>query len=537
MPRRLLWLALLVPFTAQAVPEQLTHQGQLLDANGLPIEDTVDMTFRVMTSDTGGTALWSEVLTVDVEQGFYTVTLGADVAGNPLDDATLEQWPLFLEVQLAGQAPMTPRLELSSVPFARSAGTADVATSIDGGDINAASVSIGGAPVIDTAGNWVGNPIDVSWNDLNDVPSELLSTVDNDTLAALTCNDGDFAMYDTDNAAWMCGQSVDTTRTDAEIVSAVEASPVDLAFGASAGGYTLLVEGDVIDWSWLTNVPADLVDGDDDTLATLACTTGQTVLWNGTAWTCSTPSDTGTVTDTTLTETEVDAFVANNGYALQSEVFSGSYTDLTNVPADQNTQLTEAEVDAFVANNGFATTSQLFSGSYTDLTNVPVDQNTQLSEAEVDAFVANNGFATTSQLFSGSYTDLTNVPADQNTQLSEAEVDAFVANNGYALQSDLFSGNYADLVGAPEATDTLADLNCVSGQVATWNGTAWACATPSTTGTGTDTTLSEAEVDAFVANNGYALQSDLFSGNYADLTGVPTDQNTQLSEAEVDAFV
>ncbi len=46
-----------------------------------------------------------------------------------------------------------------------------------------------------------------------------------------------------------------------------------------------------------------------------------------------------------------------------------------------DTTLSEAEVDAFVANNGFAT------GPHT------VDTNTQLSEAEVDAFVANNGFA------------------------------------------------------------------------------------------------------------------------------------------------
>jgi len=46
-----------------------------------------------------------------------------------------------------------------------------------------------------------------------------------------------------------------------------------------------------------------------------------------------------------------------------------------------DTTLSEAEVDAFVANNGFST------GPHT------VDTNTQLSEAEVDAFVANNGFA------------------------------------------------------------------------------------------------------------------------------------------------
>lgn len=43
-------------------------------------------------------------------------------------------------------------------------------------------------------------------------------------------------------------------------------------------------------WSSLTGVPADLADGDDDTLAELACSSGDTVTWNGTAWVCD-PDD------------------------------------------------------------------------------------------------------------------------------------------------------------------------------------------------------------------------------------------------------
>ena len=49
---------------------------------------------------------------------------------------------------------------------------------------------------------------------------------------------------------------------------------------------------------------------------------------------------------------------------------------------DTNTQLSESEVDAFVANNGYSI------GEHT------VDTDTQLSESEVDAFVANNGYST-----------------------------------------------------------------------------------------------------------------------------------------------
>ena len=48
---------------------------------------------------------------------------------------------------------------------------------------------------------------------------------------------------------------------------------------------------------------------------------------------------------------------------------------------DTDTQLSESEVDAFVANNGYST------GPHT------VDTDTTLSEGEVDAFVANNGYS------------------------------------------------------------------------------------------------------------------------------------------------
>lgn len=58
---------------------------------------------------------------------------------------------------------------------------------------------------------------------------------------------------------------------------------------------------------------------------------------------------------------------------------TGTHPNFTISSTDNDTQLSEAQVDAFVANNGYVTT----------------DNDTQLSEAQVDAFVANNGFVTT----------------------------------------------------------------------------------------------------------------------------------------------
>ena len=136
--------------------------------------------------------------------------------------------------------------------------------------------------------------------------------------------------------------------------------------------------------------------------------------------------------------------------------FSGSFNDLTDIPTglsdgDDDTQLTETEVDAYVANNGYLTeeadgdaTNELqvlsisndtiflsdggfvklpagtsFSGSFNDLTDVPANLDTDTTDD-----------------FDGDFAHLTNVPAglsdgDDNTQLTEAEVDAYVTDNGY----------------------------------------------------------------------------------------------------------
>ncbi|HCP47590.1 MAG TPA: hypothetical protein DIU15_16230, partial [Deltaproteobacteria bacterium] len=79
---------------------------------------------------------------------------------------------------------------------------------------------------------------------------------------------------------------------------------------------------------------------------------------------------------------------------------------------------------------------------------------------------------------------------DTDTQLTESQVDAFVSNNGFSVGSHTLD------------TDTLADLNCLGGEVAKWDegAQAWQCAID----VDTDTQLTESEVDGFVANNNYS---------------------------------
>ena len=95
-------------------------------------------------------------------------------------------------------------------------------------------------------------------------------------------------------------------------------------------------------WSDLSDVPEDLLDGDDDTV---------------------------------LTEAEVEAMVSDDGFVMESSLAtvatSGSYSDLSGTPS-------------------LATVAT--SGSFNDLSNVPSglqdgDDDTQLTETEVEAMV------------------------------------------------------------------------------------------------------------------------------------------------------
>ena len=133
-----------------------------------------------------------------------------------------------------------------------------------------------------------------------------------------------------------------------------------------------------------------------------------------------------------LTEYQVDSMVANNGY-LTSEIDSSitneiqdlqlAFNNLTitnNANATNinltgyldNTVLTETEVDAFVSNNGYLT-SEIDSSITNEI------QDLQLSTNSLT--ITNNTSATTIDL--SGYLD--------NTVLTETQVDAYAGNNGY----------------------------------------------------------------------------------------------------------
>ena len=127
----------LLSFNAHAVPLQITQQGRILDASGAAVTGAHLVIFRLYDDATSGTSLWDETQTVMFNNGYYASILGSDEVGNPLDSEVLSQYPLYLELQLGTNTPMTPRHAINSSPYAQIAG---VAESVDGGSVNASDV-------------------------------------------------------------------------------------------------------------------------------------------------------------------------------------------------------------------------------------------------------------------------------------------------------------------------------------------------------------------------------------------------------------
>ena len=97
------------PLTQSAGTDELSYQGQLLDNGGTPVNEQVEMTFRIYNVPTGGTALWTEAHTggnsVPVDNGRFHVLLGSLT---PIPSSVWENDDLYLEVQVGSEV-LSPR--------------------------------------------------------------------------------------------------------------------------------------------------------------------------------------------------------------------------------------------------------------------------------------------------------------------------------------------------------------------------------------------------------------------------------------------
>lgn len=107
----LLFSAHLSVLHAQAT---LSIQGILKKTNGVAVDDgTYNMTFKLYATETGGTAIWTEVQSgVEVSSGIYSAVLG-----NTTALAVSFNQIYYLGVTI-GSAELTPRIQLTSAPYA-----------------------------------------------------------------------------------------------------------------------------------------------------------------------------------------------------------------------------------------------------------------------------------------------------------------------------------------------------------------------------------------------------------------------------------
>ena len=100
-----------------AVPKVLNYQGKLLDSDGVGVNATLNMTFKLYTTETGGTAIWmeehNEANAVPVSKGLFSVELGSIVPFPPTVDFSTPYW---LEIVVNGET-MGPREKLTSAPY------------------------------------------------------------------------------------------------------------------------------------------------------------------------------------------------------------------------------------------------------------------------------------------------------------------------------------------------------------------------------------------------------------------------------------
>ena len=207
------------------------------------------MQFKLFDAAEAGNEQWSERHgSVSVDEGYYSVSLGVS---NPIGAALLVG-DLFLEVAIEGEAPFSPRIPLTSVPYAlvcSEAANAETFQNMEPGDFSMSGHSHGWAditgkptefaPASHTHGSsdisdWpaVLSDSQISWSEVQSKPS----------VYPAEAHDHDWTEISS-KPSWLSDDQVSWSEVT-EKPTTFDAAPHDHA------------------WSEITSVPADLSDGE-----------------------------------------------------------------------------------------------------------------------------------------------------------------------------------------------------------------------------------------------------------------------------------
>lgn len=95
------------------VPKKLNYQGYLIDSSGNPVNGTVSMSFAIYNVATGGSPLWTEIQTIQVNDGRYSAFLGSVT---PIELTGPRSY--YLGIKIGTDPEMMPREELTSTMYA-----------------------------------------------------------------------------------------------------------------------------------------------------------------------------------------------------------------------------------------------------------------------------------------------------------------------------------------------------------------------------------------------------------------------------------
>jgi hypothetical protein len=220
------------------------------------------------------------------------------------------------------------------------------------------------------------------------------------------------------------------------------------------------------DFADLDGVPEDLLDGDADALGSLDCAPGSVAVYDQGSWACG--------ADLVLTEDDVDAMVANNGYVLSDLLaqvaITGSYGDLLEIPPALN-QLTLTEDGSLTfGDTVIINAAGEWVGNPTGLVGPEGEQGVQGTQG-LQGEAGEQG-----------------AQGDQGSQGNPGEVGPAGLPGEQGIQG---------AKGEPGDDGALAGLECAEGEVVKQTANGWACAA--------DAVLNETEVEQHVTNGGLNL--------------------------------
>lgn len=128
-------LLLLLPGAAIAAPGLLPVSGWLADSSGVGLQGNVSLTINLYATSSGGTALYTDTVSVDVDAGFFTAYAGSGTGGAVDLGLFADEESLWLGLAVDSDPEMTPLLQVATTPwagFAEYAGVADDADALGG---------------------------------------------------------------------------------------------------------------------------------------------------------------------------------------------------------------------------------------------------------------------------------------------------------------------------------------------------------------------------------------------------------------------